>query len=229
MDEWFHSDKVKRNFILLVVGHIVIWILTLVGIVCLYGKAQQTARVEAYTATGEPAFGTPVNDDTPQAAQKKEEFLTQHLRHVISYLFTRTEKGVIPELRSYTDDYCLARIDYDFARARKSKKGYSQTFYIQDFENIMGGANSSRRVYRVHGLLNVNDMNGVSNTPVYLLVAVDKREPTNENAMGWFVTTVITLDPKDYYNKERQALIEEATKPQETTPATPKTPQTSKK
>jgi hypothetical protein len=213
-DEWLHSDKVKQNFFLLVAGHAVLWIVSLCGIVFLYTNAQKTAPIEAFTSSGEPAFGIPVPTGTPQAAEKQEEFLESHLKNIFSYLFTRTEKGTIPELQNYVDGTLLAILNYKFNFVKKPKGTFSQTFYIQEFENIQGSANSGRRVYRIHGLISSHDLEGSSNTPVYLIAAVDRLAPTQVNPLGWYVTAVINVDPGEYYNKERQALIDEVTKPQ---------------
>jgi len=213
-DEWLHSDRVKKNFFLLVAGHVALWIVSFIGVIFLFINAQQTAPIEAFTASGEPAWGMPISVSTPQAGAKQEEFLNLHLKNVISYLFMRTEKGSLPQLNDYTDNGLMALVDANFGFTKKVKAGYSQSFYIlpgaQDFEIL--AANASRRIYRVHGILSSHSLDGSANTPVFLIVAIDHRPATTQNPLGWVISVVISVDSNEFYNKERQDLVTEVTK-----------------
>ncbi len=217
--EFIHSEGIKRNFYLFAVGHILLWLVSLVGIVTLYLNARKAPSVDAFTARGEPAWGTPIPLESPQALAKREEFLEQHLKNVFSHLLIRTEKGILPELQYYTDRTLMGIIERDFNFSRQKKGGYSQTFYIQEMEKIMGEPGARRRVYRIKGILSTHSLEGASDIPIYLLSAVDLRPSVPENPLGWVVSVVLSVDSKQYYNKERQALIDEVTraKPQETT------------
>lgn len=215
-DEFLHSDRVKRNFILLVLGHIVLWVLSLFGIIYLYSNAQTTAPIEAFTSTGEMNHGQLIPINSAAAQEKQEAFLDLHLRNVFSHLFMRTEKGFIPQLRDYTDGLLLATIDANFNFSGAKKGGYSQTMQIQEFEKIQVSRDNSRRVYRIHGVLSSHSLEGSSDLPMYLIAAVDRRPSTPQNPLGWVVSIIIEVDSKEYYNKERQSLIDEVTKARDT-------------
>lgn len=216
-DEFLHSDRVRQNFILLAAGHIVLWILSFCGIVYLYSNAQTTAPIEAFSYSGEINHGKLVSSSTPEAAQKREAFLQQHFKNIFSHLFMRTEKGMIPELKYYTDEVLLAIVDANFNFSDKKKGGYSQTLQIspeeKDFEKIGEANNGNRRIYRIHGTMASHSLEGSANFPVYFIAAIDRRKPTEQNPMGWVVSVIISVDAKEFYNRERKALIDEVTKP----------------
>ena len=225
-DEFLHSDASKKHFGWLVIGHVVLWFLSLAGIVFIYIYAQSAPQIQAFTANGEPAWGRPTPVGTAETITQQEEFLNLHLKEVFKYLFTRTEKGTLPALQYYTEPSLLAIIDTQFNFTKTKKGGYSQAFYIQDFEKMLGDANSRRRVYRIRGILSSHSLDGSSNTPIYLLAATDKIASSRENPLGWIVSVVLPVDSKDYYQKERNELIDEVTKPRtnDTLKTTPKSP-----
>lgn len=213
MDEFMPSDDAKRQFSWLVIGHVVLWLLALSGIVFIYLYAQSAPQIQAFTANGEPAWGRPTPIGSAETVAQQDEFLNLHLKEVFKYLFTRTEKGTLPALQYYADPSLLAIIEKEFNFTKTKKGGASQAFHVQDFEKMLGDANARRRVYRIRGILSSHSLEGASNTPIYLLAAVDKLEPTRDNPLGWVVTVVLTVSKEDYYQKERQALIDEVTKP----------------
>ena len=215
-DEFLHSDRIKRQFFLLVAGHILLWIGSFAGLVFIYFNAQSAPQIEAFTAGGEPAFGQPQPVGMKDTVDQQEKFLDLHLRSVFAHLFMRTEKGALPALADYVSADVLAIIDRDFNFAKTKKGGYSQAFFIQDFEKLLGDIGARRRVYRIRGILSAHSMEGSSNTPVYLLARIDRQAATRANPLGWNVTAVLAVDSKSYYNKERQALIEEVTRVRET-------------
>lgn len=207
--EWLESDRLKRSFYLLVAGHLVLWIFALVGMVFLYIQAQKMSPIEAYTSTGEPAWGQPMAMGSADTVEQREAFLTAHLRSLTEHLFMRTEKGVIPELAYYTDPTLLGILNRDFSFVGKEKGGYSQTFAVDKFELIF--QRPTRRVYRVKGLLSSHSLDKSSNTPVYLLIAMDKRSSTPANSTGWVAWVVKTISEKEFYAPETAKLVEEAT------------------
>lgn len=226
-DEFLRSDAVKGQFFMLVVGHVILWFIALAGMVFIYMNAQKAPQIDAFTAGGEPAWGKPMAVGTADTLKQREEFLDLHLRSVFTHLFMRTEKGSLPALANYADPTLLAIIERDFNFAKTKKGGYSQAFFIQEFEKMLGDGEARRRVYRIHGILSSHSLDGSSNTPIYLLAAIDRRAPTQANPLGWVVSVILSVDSKDYYSKERQALIAEVTKAEGANNALKPSPQNS--
>jgi hypothetical protein len=210
MGEWLESERLKREFYVLLAIHIVLWCLAVTGIVFLYSQAQKMSPVEAYTASGTPAWGTPMPLGTADTIQKRNEFVGKHLKSVVECLFMRTEKGYVPELKYYTDPGLLVIMNRGFSFAGAQKGGYSQTLQINDFEEILH--RPTRRVYRLHGILSSHSLEASANTPIYLLVAMDQRQGNEYNPTGWVVWAIKAISEKQFYAKETAELVDEVTK-----------------
>jgi hypothetical protein len=210
--EWLDSQRLKREFYFLSALHIVLWIAALAGIACTYTQVQKTSPIEAYTSEGEPAWGKPLPLGNADTLEQQETFTQKHLQQVVEYLFMRTEKGGIPELSEYADHTLLAIFAGNFSFAAHEKGGYFQSFKIEQFNPIF--RNNQRRIYRVKGMLSSHSLEKSSNTPLYLVVAFDKRTPTAYNPSGWVAWVVKAIDDKEFYASETANLIKEATQTQ---------------
>jgi hypothetical protein len=113
-------------------------------------------------------------------------------------------------LKAYTDPRLLKIFDDNFNFVKNKKGGWSQTMVIDEFKGLV--ARPNRIAYRVKGTIYANSLDGYSATPVYMLALFDKRAGNDDNPTGWVVDVIVSVSPQDYYEAERNNLVEEVTK-----------------
>jgi hypothetical protein len=146
----------------------------------------------------------------------QEADFDQQLADTVEVLFSRTEKGLPPELADFCAPEAMAAVDQAYRDAgSKYPAGYVQNLSLLEAKAVESRPGRRRLLYR--GLLSSRSLAAAQTSPIYLECTFVMRAPTARNIAGWRLAQADALSRDDYYRSEREraarAILELAPKP----------------
>jgi hypothetical protein len=127
----------------------------------------------------------------------------QQLSDTVEVLFSRTEKGLPPEIGQFCTPGVVAAVDQAYrGSGGKYPAGYVQTLAILEAKPVEAPAGCRRTYYR--GLLSSRSLAASQSSPIYLDCTFAPRGATPLNAAGWRLIRVGALSRDDFYRAERE-------------------------
>jgi hypothetical protein len=149
-------------------------------------------------------------------ASVREGDFDQQLADTIEVLFSRTEKGLPPQIAEFCAPEAVAAVDQAYRDAgSKYPAGYVQSLALLEAKTIESRPGRRRVFYR--GLLSSRSVAAAQASPIYLDCTFVMRGPTPLNLAGWRLMQADALSRDAYYQAEREraarATLELAPKP----------------
>jgi len=146
----------------------------------------------------------------------REEDFDQQLADTVEVLFSRTEKGLPPEIVDFCAPEAVAAVDQAYRDAgSKYPAGYVQNLSLLEAKAVESRPGRRRLFYR--GLLSSRSVAAAQTSPIYLDCTFVMRAPTALNVAGWRLVEADALSRDDFYKAEREraarATLELAPKP----------------
>jgi hypothetical protein len=136
-------------------------------------------------------------------ADVRQEDFDQQLADTVEVLFSRTEKGLPPEIADFCAPEAVAAVDQAYRDAgSKYPAGYVQSLALLEAKAVENRPGRRRLLYR--GLLSSRSVAAAQTSPIYLECTFVMRTPTALNLAGWRLTQVDALSRDDYYKAERE-------------------------
>ncbi len=146
----------------------------------------------------------------------RETDFDPQLADTVEVLFSRTEKGLPPELADFCSPEAVAAVDQAYRDAgSRYPAGYVQNLALLEAKAVETRPGRRRLLYR--GLLSSRSQAAAQTSPIYLDCTFVMRAPTARNVAGWRLVQADALSRDDYYRAEREraarATLELAPKP----------------
>lgn len=142
-------------------------------------------------------------------ASVREGDFDQQLADTVEVLFSRTEKGLPPEIADFCAPEAVAAVDQAYRDAgRRYPAGYVQSLALLEARVVESGPGRRRVLYR--GLLSSRSVAAAQTSPIYLNCAFAMRAPTERNLAGWRLVEADALSREDYYRTERERAVRAA-------------------
>jgi hypothetical protein len=133
----------------------------------------------------------------------QESDFDQQLADTVEVLFSRTEKGLPPELADFCAPEAVAAVDQAYRDAgSKYPAGYVQNLALLEAKVVESRTGRRRLLYR--GLLSSRSLAAAQTSPIYLDCTFVMRTPTVRNLAGWRLVQADALSRDDYYRAERE-------------------------
>jgi hypothetical protein len=175
--------------------------------------ASGVLRLEREAASPPPVFGVfgglvfggrPGGLESVSPADFERQFTD-----TVEVLFSRTEKGVPPEISQFCAPEVAASVAQAYGgSAARYPGGYAQTLVIQETRTLESRRGSRRIACR--GLLSSRSLAAAQTSPVYLDCAFAVGTPTELNATGWRLVRVDAIGRDDFYRAEREQRLHRA-------------------
>ena len=141
----------------------------------------------------------------PIASVRDADFDRQ-LADTVEVLFTRTERGLPPEIADFCAPDVVAAVDRAYAGpGRTFPAGYVQTLALIESRTVASRPGYRRVDYR--GLLASRSVSAGQASPVYLECTFVIGRPTALNSVGWRLVRLEALGREDYYRSDRETAI----------------------
>ncbi len=138
----------------------------------------------------------------PVASVRDDDFDRQ-LIDTVEVLFTRTERGLPPEIAQFCSPDVVAAVEQAYAGSGgKYPAGYVQTLALIESRTVASRPGYRKVDYR--GLLSSRSVAAGQASPVYLECTFVIGRPTALNAVGWRLIRLEALGRGDYYREERE-------------------------
>ena len=209
-DFFIDEDGLRRWFYLLVLAG--------AGLLAALGSGLWRLR---RAALAPPAFvgvahGLVFSGRPESIAGVRPEDFDQQLADTVEVLFSRTEKGLPPEIADFCAPEAVAAVDQAYRDAgSKYPAGYVQSLALLEAKAVESAPGRRRLLYR--GLLSSRSVAAAQTSPIYLDCTFVMRAPTALNIAGWRLMQADALSRDDYYKAEREravrATLELAPKP----------------
>lgn len=139
-------------------------------------------------------------------ASVHESDFDQELTDTIEVLFTRTEKGLPPEIRDFCSPGVITQVNQAYRdNALKYPAGFVQTLSVVEPRTIE--ARLGYRHVRYRGILSSRSVSAGQSSPIYLDCVFVIRSPTPLNAVGWRLEQVQAISREDFYQREREQAV----------------------
>jgi hypothetical protein len=139
-------------------------------------------------------------------ASVTESDFDRQLADTVQILFTRTEKGLPPEISEFCASDVRSEVDRAYREAAaKYPAGYAQTFALLEARTIASRQGFRRVYYR--GLLSSRSVGAAQTSPIYLDCTFIIRTPSAINPTGWRLTRADALSRDDYYREESERSV----------------------
>ena len=147
---------------------------------------------------------------TPQPVSSVHESdFDQQLVDSVEVLFSRTEKGLPPEIRDFCTPEVVTQVNQAYREnALKYPAGYVQTLAVLEARTVK--AQMGYRQVRYRGLLSSRSVSAAQTSPIYLDCTFVIRSPTPLNAVGWRLVRVDAIAREAFYQPEREREIQKA-------------------
>lgn len=134
-----------------------------------------------------------------------EDFYPQ-FRDTTKYLFYRTEKGILPEIKDFVaaDIFSGASRDYTNIKQRYPG-GFVQTLQITDERHITSNETPMFRQVNYACILASRSVTGSQTSVIYLAAGFQLQEPSGINASGWRMINIMKIRADQFYAEERAA------------------------
>lgn len=133
----------------------------------------------------------------------RESDFDRQLTDTVEVLFTRTEKGLPPQISDFCAPGVIVQVNQAYKEtALKYPAGFVQTLSI--LESKAMEARSGFRHIRYRGILSSRSVSAAQSSPIYLDCVFVIRNPTPLNAVGWRLEQVDAISRDDYYRAERE-------------------------
>ncbi len=134
---------------------------------------------------------------------------SQQLCDTIEVLFSRTERGLPPEIGDFCGQEAVAAVDRAYRDAgSKYPAGYVQSLALQE-SKIVESRPGRLRLY-CRGLLSSRSVAAAQTSPIYLDCTFAMRAPTTLNVTGWRLVQADALSRDDFYRAERERAVHKA-------------------
>ena len=136
-------------------------------------------------------------------AQVRADDFDQQLSDTVEVLFSRTEKGLPPEIGDFCAPEAVAALDQAYRDAgSKYPAGYVQSLALLEAKTVDSRPGRRRLFYR--GLLSSRSVAAAQTSPIYLDCTFVMRAPTALNLAGWRLVQADALSRDDFYRVERE-------------------------
>jgi hypothetical protein len=136
-------------------------------------------------------------------ASVRDEDFDQQLADTVEVLFSRTEKGLPPELADFCAPEAVAAVEQAYRDAgSKYPAGYVQSLALLEAKAVDSHPGRRRLYYR--GLLSSRSVAAAQTSPIYLDCVFVMRAPTKLNVAGWRLVQADALSRDDFYRAERE-------------------------
>lgn len=153
----------------------------------------------------------------------RESDFDQQLADIIEVAFSRTEKGLPPEIKDFCAPEVVAQIDQAYREnTLKYPAGYVQTMVLRE-SKIVELRTGHRRV-RCRGLLSSRSVSAAQTSPIYLDCTFEIGRPTALNTVGWRLQRVDAIARDTFYEAERERSRRKTLSLPPTAPTETKTP-----
>jgi hypothetical protein len=122
---------------------------------------------------------------------------------VIEAIMTRTEAGTLPSLKPFLAPGVAAAADSQYARPKTANGPFYQSYAILGIRLYM--ARPTYRTYAIRGLLSSRTATGSQSSEVFLGARFDQGPPTQENPIGWRLTSLLPATSSDFFAPELNA------------------------
>jgi hypothetical protein len=149
------------------------------------------------------AHGLIFSGPAENIASVREEDFDQQLADTVEVLFSRTEKGLPPELADFCAPEAEAAVEQAYRDAgSKYPAGYVQSLALLEAKTVDSRPGRRRLFYR--GLLSSRSVAAAQTSPIYLDCTFVVRAPTKLNLAGWRLVQAEALSRDDFYRSERE-------------------------
>jgi hypothetical protein len=143
----------------------------------------------------------------PLATLKAGDFDAQ-FSDTVEVLFSRTEKGLPPEVRQFCAPEVVAAVDRSYRdAAAQYPAGFVQTLGLLEAKPAETRPGLRRILYR--GLLSSRSVAAAQISPLYLDCTFAMAGASPLNASGWRLVRVVWIGPDEFYRGEREKAAKE--------------------
>jgi hypothetical protein len=139
-------------------------------------------------------------------ASVHESDFDRELTDTIEVLFTRTEKGLPPEIHDFCSPGVITQVNAAYRdNALKYPAGFVQTLSVIEPRTIEARLGYRHVQYR--GILSSRSVSAAQSSPIYLDCVFVIRGPTPLNAVGWRLERVQAISREDFYQREHEEAV----------------------
>jgi hypothetical protein len=130
----------------------------------------------------------------------------KQLRDTVEVLFSRTEKGLPPEIYEFCSDKAVNAVEQAYREtAAKYPEGYLQTMRVLQTRDVASRAGF--RHVRYEGLLSSRSASAVQTSAIYLDCIFIIQAPSSHNTVGWRLIKVDAISRDDFFREDRERQI----------------------